>query len=137
MKKLITLIFLFIALPAFSQSLNEIYGTKPKVGQGACTAKSVQEMDGVLMTVRMKKNYDWIIDNCKNYKAVVEGRYPDYINRGTKLDLSLYSYLKDCYSEKEVDRIILMSKPPADVKSCTFKSNDAAIRGVMNLLGNY
>jgi hypothetical protein len=137
MKKLITLTFLLIALPAFSQPLNEIYGTKPRVGQGACSAKSVQEMDGVLMTVKMKKNYDWIIDNCKNYKAIVENKFPDRLQKETKLDLTIYSYLKDCYSEKDIDKIMAKSKPQANVKSCSFSSNDAAVGGVMNLLGNY
>lgn len=137
MKKLFTLTALLSSQLVLAQPLNEIYGVKPKVGQAACSAQSVQEMDGVLMTVRMKKNYDWIIENCNNYKSIVENKFPDRIKKETKLDLSIYSYLKDCYSEKDIDNIMLMSAPPAEVKSCSFSSNDAAVGGVMNLLGNY
>jgi len=136
MKKLFALLAL-ISLPALAQPLNEIYGVTPSVGQGACSATSVEEMDGVLMTVRMKKNYDWIISNCEDYKRIVEGKFPNHISKEIKLDLAIYSYLKDCYSEKDINVIMLLSKPTAEVKSCSFSSNDAAVGGVIHLLGNY
>jgi hypothetical protein len=139
MKKILVLILLSFSVPALAEELrlNEIYGLKPKVGQEACPLKSVEELDGFLMTLRMVKNYDWLMDNCENYRNVVERKFPDRYRREVKLGAVSGTYLNGCYSKDEISFILAVSKPTPEVKSCSYSTNDAAIRGMFRLLESF
>jgi hypothetical protein len=139
MKKTFVMIFLFFSLPVIAEEipLNEIYGLKPKVGQEACPYKSVEELDGFLMTLRMVKNYDWLMDNCENYRNVVERKFPDRYRREVKLGAMSGTYLNGCYSKDEISFILAVSKPTPEVKSCSYSTNDTVIRGMFRLLETF